>query len=429
MAEREYEGGRSVVIEGRVAFVDRQDDGSGLVLFSGNDVTEKRRTEEQLRQAQKMEAIGQLTGGVAHDFNNLLTVIRGSVDLLRRPDLSTERRTRYIDAIGDTADRAARLTRQLLAFARRQALTPELFDVGASIEAIGVMVRTLTGSRIELDLRPPKVPLFVMADRSQLDTAIVNLSINARDAMGGEGRLSIAVGAVSNIPARRGHSADAGDFVAVVVTDQGSGIATSDLERVFEPFFTTKATGEGTGLGLSQVIGFAKQSGGDVTVESVEGTGTTFTIYLPRVDGDGTLPNEAQDMPLGDGKGICVLVVEDNADVGEFATSALRELGFHSVLASDGEQALGELSKDCGRFHILFTDVVMPGIDGVELARRVRAQHPRLPIILTSGYSHVLAENGNHGFELLHKPYSIDQLARVLHKAIAWQRRVSDPTD
>ena len=378
---------------------------------------------EQLRQSQKMEAIGQPTGGVAHDFNNLLTFIRGSVDLLRRPDLAPGRRQRYIDAIGDTADRAAKLTGQLLAFARRQALTPELFDVSASVEDIGAMVRTLTGSKIELVLRPPTAPLFVMADRNQLDTAIVNLSINARDAMNGEGQLTIAVGAVSNVPARRGHEALAGDFVAIAVTDQGAGIEKDLLERVFEPVFTTKAAGHGTGLGLSQVIGFAKQSGGDVTVESVLGKGATFTLYLPRAHASGMIETDSPAQVREDGPGICVLVIEDNVEVGEFAVAALQELGFDSILARDGEQALAELGKDCARFHILFTDVVMPGIGGVELAQRVRLDHPHLPIILTSGYSHVLAENGSHGFELLHKPYSIAQLARVLHKAIAWHER------
>ncbi|QDZ06828.1 PAS domain S-box protein [Sphingomonas panacisoli] len=382
---------------------------------------------DQLRQSQKMEAIGQLTGGVAHDFNNLLTVIRGSVDLLRRPDITAERRERYVNAIGETADRAAKLTGQLLAFARRQALSPELFDVGASIDDVGNMVRTLTGSRIALDLKPPKVPLYVLADRSQLDTAIVNLAINARDAMNGEGRLTIAVGAVSNIPARRSHDEIAGDFAAIAITDEGTGIAADDLERVFEPFYTTKATGEGTGLGLSQVFGFVKQSGGDVTVESQLGRGTTFTLYLPRVESDGHLASFETREVRGDGMGVCVLVVEDNASVGDFALAALQDLGFDSVLARDGEQALAELEKDCARFHILFTDVVMPGIGGIELAQRVRADYPHLPVILTSGYSHVLAENGAHGFELLHKPYSVDQLSRVLHKAIAWHDHVREP--
>jgi len=202
--------------------------------------SELAQAEEQLRQSQKLEAIGQLTGGVAHDFNNLLTVIRGSVDLLRREDLTPERRARYIDAIGDTADRAAKLTGQLLAFARRQALKPETLDVGASIAETANIVRTLTGSRIELELHTPQEQVFVLADRSQLDTAIVNMAVNARDAMNGEGRLVIATGPVSGVPAIRSHEPVAGDFIAVTITDTGAGIAPDQIGRIFEPFFTTK---------------------------------------------------------------------------------------------------------------------------------------------------------------------------------------------
>jgi PAS domain S-box-containing protein len=377
--------------------------------------------EDSARQAQKMEAIGQLTGGVAHDFNNLLTVIRGSVDLLKREDLSQNRRQKYIDAISDTADRAAKLTGQLLAFARRQALVPRLIDVGASIAEVAGMVRTLTGSRIELILKLPRLALYALADRGQLDTAVVNLSINARDAMDGEGQMTIAVGAVSNIPARRGHAPMAGDFVAITVTDSGTGISDEDMLRIFEPFFTTKAVGQGTGLGLSQVIGFAKQSGGDVHVESEPGKGAIFTLYLPRastVSSNEVVPDSC---PTVDGSGACVLVVEDNPSVGEFAAAALTELGYNSVLAVDGPKALVELSKNADRFHVVFSDVVMPAMTGLELADCIRRDYPHLPVILTSGYSHVLAANGSHGFELLHKPYTLEQLSRVLNKAIAWQ--------
>jgi CheY-like chemotaxis protein len=374
-----------------------------------------------LRQAQKMEAIGQLTGGVAHDFNNLLTVIRGSVDLLRRPDLSEERRIRYVDAIGSTADRAAKLTGQLLAFARRQALTPELFDVGHSLSEVTGIVRTLIGSRVRLDFVAPSEPTFILADRGQFDTAVVNMAINARDAMNGEGALTIATGAVAGIPAIRGHAPVEGDFIAVTVTDSGAGIAEADVDRIFEPFFTTKAVGEGTGLGLSQVIGFAKQSCGDIRVESTPGRGTTFTLYLPRAYPQSDRTEDfVPDATRVDGAGVRVLVVEDNDQVGTFATQALRELGYESVLASDGTRALAELSAGADRFQIVFTDVVMPGMSGVELAGEVRRLYPALPVVLTSGYSHVLAQNGTHGFELLHKPYSVEQLSRILLKALGW---------
>ena len=380
------------------------------------------KAEETLRQSQKLEAIGQLTGGVAHDFNNLLTVIRGSVDLLRRDNLTEEKRRTYIDAIGTTADRATNLTRQLLAFARRQALTPELIDTGVSLTELATMIGTLTGSRITLHTQVPDYPCYTMADRALLDTAIVNMAINARDAMEGAGTLTIATGPVSGIPGVRGHSPVAGDYIAVTVADTGSGIAEDDLIRIFEPFFTTKPVGQGTGLGLSQVFGFAKQSGGDIRVDSEVGRGTTFTLYLPRIYpnpnellSDDALPERV------DGDGICVLVVEDNEPVGAFATQALKELGYDSILAPNAEQALAELAKDCSRFHLVFSDVVMPGMSGLELGAEIRKLYPSVPVILTSGYSHVLAQNGTYGFELLHKPYSVEQLSRVLRKALHWK--------
>ena len=404
---------------------------SDLIYASGRHVTADKEAaialeaaHEQLRQAQKMEAVGQLTGGVAHDFNNLLTVIRGSAELLGRDDLSPERRGRYVAAITETAERAARLTGQLLAFARRQSLTPEVFDVGESLRKVADMVRTLTGSRISLSLSLPDAACHVVADRSQFDTAIVNMAINARDAMAGEGRLEVGVGSVSGIPPIRSHGPVDGDFVAVTIRDTGSGIGASDLERIFEPFYTTKGVGAGTGLGLSQVIGFAKQSGGDIRVDSELGAGTMFTLYLPCAGAGASVErDDAEDEGPVDGDGVCVLVVEDNEPVGRFATQALRELGYDSVLATDGVAALAEMKRDCSRFHVVFSDVVMPGMDGLELAARIREAYPNVPVILTSGYSHVLAQNGAHGFELLHKPYSIEQLSRVLRKAVAWGLR------
>jgi PAS domain S-box-containing protein len=380
---------------------------------------EREAAQDALRQAQKMEAIGQLTGGVAHDFNNLLTVIRGSVELLRREGLPEQKRQRYIDAIGTTADRAAKLTSQLLAFSRRQALTPELFEIGESLAEVTGIVRTLIGSRVDLTFVEPSEPTYVLSDRGQFDTAIVNMAVNARDAMGGEGSITVRTRAVSGIPAVRGHAAVEGPFIAVTIADTGSGIAADQVDRIFEPFFTTKPVGEGTGLGLSQVIGFAKQSGGDIQVESEIGRGTTFTLYLPRADGtaDGVV-GAPQPEPHSEGKGACVLVVEDNEQVGAFATEALKELGYDSVLAPDGARALAELETAGDRFQVVFSDVVMPGMSGIDLADQVRRLHPHLPVVLASGYSHVLAQPGSHGFELLHKPYSIEQLSRVLQKAI-----------
>ncbi|TCQ03925.1 PAS domain-containing protein [Sphingomonas sp. PP-CC-3A-396] len=380
--------------------------------------SELQTAEDALRQSQKMEAVGQLTGGVAHDFNNLLTVIRSATDLLKRPDLSAERRERYIDAISDTADRAAKLTGQLLAFARRQALQPEVIDVGQSLRVISDMLGTLIGSRIVIAIDLPDTACFTNVDPSQLDTALVNMAVNARDAMEGAGRIDITVRSAGLIPAVRSHPAVEGRFIAIAMADSGSGIEPDKLERIFEPFFTTKGVGQGTGLGLSQVFGFAKQSGGDITVESEVGRGTVFTLYLPQVDQGA--PAEVDDVGegLADGHGTCVLVVEDNSEVGTFTTQSLAELGYVTVWAADAQEALAELAVDATRFDIVFSDVVMPGMNGIELGKVIRDRYPTLPVVLTSGYSNVLAQDGTHGFELLHKPYSVEQLSRILSKVV-----------
>jgi two-component system NtrC family sensor kinase len=362
--------------------------------------------------------LGQLTGGVAHDFNNLLTVIRASVDLLRRPDLPEPRRLRYIDAISDTVTRAAKLTGQLLAFARRQTLKPEVFEVGRSVQTLSEMIGTLIGSRIEIVILGPEEPCFVNADAGQFETAIINMAVNARDAMEGRGRLTIAVGMAASLPNAAPLSQNPYGYVAVSVADTGGGIPPDQFERIFEPFFTTKQAGHGTGLGLSQVFGFAKQSGGEVAVASELGKGSIFTLYLPRTAGSGKsrlMP--AADAQAIDGSGMSVLVVEDNAEVGRFATDALAELGYATRLVGNATHALEELAAAADRFDAVFTDVVMPGMTGIELAQEIRRRYPDLPVVLTSGYSHVLSEQGSHGFELLQKPYSIEQLSRVLHRA------------
>lgn len=392
----------------------------GRIYAAGRHVTSEREQAEALRQSQKMEAVGQLTGGVAHDFNNLLTVIRSSTDLLLRPSLTDERRLRYITAISETVDRASRLTGQLLAFARRQALQPAVFDVCDNLRAITGMIGTLTGSRIETVIDLSDAPCFVNSDPSQFDTALVNMVANARDAMTGEGKLSIAVRPVESMPLVRLHPQVIGPFVAISITDTGTGIPATQLEQIFEPFYTTKGIGEGTGLGLSQVFGFAKQSGGEIAVASDVGKGATFTLYLPRVEGQSPAATDASPRwTLQDGHGTRVLVVEDNVDVGTFAIQALAELGYQPVLAASAQDALDRLNADAERFDVVFSDVVMPGMSGIELAHALRTRHPTLPVVLTSGYSHVLAEKGSDGFELLNKPYSIDQLSQVLTKVTA----------
>lgn len=392
---------------------------TGRHITGDKDAAEALRlAEDQLRQAQKVEAIGQLTGGVAHDFNNLLTVIRGSTDLLRKDNLSEEKRRRFIDAIADTADRAAKLTSQLLAFARRSSLKPEIFDVGAAIRSLHDMMGTLTGSMIEIDIDLPAQSLFVMADRSQFETAIVNIAVNARDAMDRRGRLSLAVRAVHTERASRSHGRLTGDFIAVSITDTGSGIAADKIDQIFEPFYTSKEVGHGTGLGLSQVFGFAKQSGGEVLVSSTIGQGSTFTVYLPKADGLDLEVRQSGVPALTQMQGACILVVEDNADVGAFATAALAELGHFTTLAIDAEQALAKLATGATSFDAVFSDVVMPGMSGIDFGREVRRLYPQLPILLTSGYSSVLAEEGSHEFDLLHKPYSIAELSEALRNAI-----------
>ncbi|PAX06790.1 hybrid sensor histidine kinase/response regulator [Sphingomonas lenta] len=385
------------------------------------EVAERGRAEEALRQSQKLEAIGQLTGGVAHDFNNLLTVIRSSADLLRRRELTEERRRRYVDAISDTADRAAKLTGQLLAFARRQALRPEVFDVAARVDGVADMLRTVLGARVELTIEGRCRPCPVEADAAQFETALVNMAVNARDAMDGEGRLTIGIDEAHALPPVRGHSGAEGEFVIVSVADTGAGIPAEVMERIFEPFFTTKEVGRGTGLGLSQVFGFAKQSGGEVAVDSEPGRGTTFRLYLPKIDAAALAEDrrtEGGAPAAGAGR---VLVVEDNSAVGEFAAQLLEDLGYETVLAGNAGEALGMLEGAEEPFDLVFSDVVMPGIDGVDFGRRVRERWPGLPVVLTSGYSHVLAQDARHGFPVLHKPYSVEELSRVLREA-SWGR-------
>ncbi len=301
----------------------------GLFYGFGRDITEQRQAEEALRQSQKLEAIGQLTGGVAHDFNNLLTIIRSSMEFLRRPDLAEERRRRYVDAVSDTVDRAAKLTGQLLAFARRQALKPQVFDIGARLRSIADMLDSVTGARIRVIIELPETPRFVRADESQFETALINMAVNARDAMRGEGSLTLRLEGECPMPPIRGHAGAPGPFVAVRVSDTGGGIPDADLGRIFEPFFTTKEIGKGTGLGLSQVIGFAKQSGGDIDVASALGRGTTFSLYLPQVEAPAEVAEADRDRRRAaePRRGLCILVVEDNLGVGRFCTQILEDLG------------------------------------------------------------------------------------------------------
>jgi len=400
-----------------------QEDGT-LLGFAKitRDMTEKRQAQEELdsarealAQAQKMEAVGRLTGGVAHDFNNLLTVIRSSVDLLRRPGLADDKRERYLNAISDTADRAAKLTGQLLAFARRQPLQSERFAVRDRIDRLKQIVVSLVGAPVDLAFEVADDAGAVDADPSQFETAILNIVINARDAMPEGGSLSLRACQAAGAPGTGGGPVRDGAFVAVSISDSGTGMDADTIARIFEPFFTTKEAGKGTGLGLSQVYGFAKQSGGEIAVESRLGEGTTFTLYLPRIDRPCAALAEAP--PLADDGPIerrSVLLVEDNEDVGEFASNLLVELGHQVRWARDASAAIAAVEAGPDDFDLVFSDVVMPGGNGIDLAKEIRARWPDLPVVLTSGYSHILAEEGSHGFELLKKPYSIDGLTGIL---------------
>jgi CheY-like chemotaxis protein len=299
-----------------------------------------------------------------------------------------------------------------------------VFDVGAQVESIAQLIRPLVGGRIRIELDLCKPACFAMADVAQFETALVNLSLNGRDAMDGEGQLSIEIKAVETIPATGSIEPRAGRFIAVAVTDTGSGIAADQMEVIFEPFFTTKEVGKGTGLGLSQAFGFVKQSGGEILVASELGKGSTFTIYLPQVDPPDAKPMKEPGLEMpASGRGNCVLVVEDNEEVGRFSTELLQDLGYEIDWVGSADAALKALADNELAYDLVFSDVIMPGMNGVDLALAIRERHPGLPVVLTSGYSNVLVQNVDRGFELIQKPYSVEALSRILRKAILEKRR------
>jgi signal transduction histidine kinase len=394
---------------------------AGILL----DRTDQRITEDALRQAQKMEAIGQLTGGVAHDFNNLLTVIVGGLDMMiRKPD-NVERVKRLAEAAMGAARRGEQLTQQLLAFSRRQMLRPQTLNPNRLLLDFRPMAERAAGGAIELvfDLDPALDPIRI--DPAQFEASVLNLVVNARDAMEGSGgaarielrsrniRLDTAAVADKGVPP--------GDYVEVSVTDTGSGIAPEMLARVFEPFFTTKEVGKGTGLGLSQVYGFTRSAGGYVTIESEVGTGTTFRLRIPRSAdpaGDEAGTVQAPMIPLRRaGEGETVLLVEDDEQVLGMAVESLEELRYSVVVARNAAEALDHL-RGVGRIDILFSDVMMPGgMNGSQLAVEAQRLRPGLKVLLTSGYVANLDEGqviGKGELPVLNKPYRRDELARSL---------------
>jgi signal transduction histidine kinase/ActR/RegA family two-component response regulator len=367
-------------------------------------IGERAKAEDQLRQAQKLQALGQLTGGIAHDFNNLLTVIQGSADMLRRGELPDDKRVRFAEAIVQASSRAAALTGQLLAFARRQPLRPEVVDVNDLVRGmIDLLDRTL-GERIDVQTDLANDSCTVEVDRAQLESALLNVAVNARDAMPDGGRLDIST-AVSREP-------DQGAMIAISIADTGAGMDEETLNRAIEPFFTTKISGKGTGLGLSQVYGFATQSGGEVRIESRPGEGTTVTLLLPCSGSASRKRKEEGDSRIASRRTGRILLVEDNEEVGEFAEILLEELGHEVVRAPSAAQALAFARRF--RFDAVFTDVVMPGMSGLELAEELERMRPGLPVMLTTGYSDVIAESGSGGRPVILKPYRLETLAAAL---------------
>jgi PAS domain S-box-containing protein len=378
------------------------------------DITERRdaqlkleQMQKQLAESQKLDALGQLTGGVAHDFNNLLMVITGSIHALKKGIGDDPKLQRAVTAIETATRRGAALTSQLLTFARRQSVNPQPIDIAERIAAVREVLDTGIGGTVKLSLDIDREIWPVTVDVAELETALVNLVINARDAMPGGGTITIGAHNV----AIRGEP-DANDYVAVSIADSGTGIAPDVLGKIFDPFFTTKPIGKGTGLGLSQVHGFAHQAGGTIKVESELGKGTTVTILLPR-DRISSQPYDKSEAVAVNGSGT-VLLVEDNPEVASVSANLLEQLGYVVCRVPDAEAALRELERNS--VDLVFSDIVMPGkMDGLGLARRLREIRPDLPVLLATGYSDAAA-NVRGDFSILRKPYEIHQLSEAIAK-------------
>jgi two-component system NtrC family sensor kinase len=381
-----------------------------------HDEAERREAAEvALRQAQRLEAIGQLTGGVAHDFNNLLTIISGSVDRLRR-DLSGEKQTRLLDMIATATNRGESLTRQLLAFSRRQTLSPTVIDLRQRLPELKEMLsRSLRGD-ISIDVVVPDQPCAIKIDPSELELALLNLAVNARDAMPKGGSLTITAKPVV-LKGKAVEEQLRGEFVAIRVTDNGTGIPPDVLPHVFEPFFTTKEVGKGTGLGLSQVYGFAKQSGGTATVSSSVGRGTAITLYLPRTHESPAVPVAPAEPEAEPQRAGTALVVEDSPEVAEVATAYLEQLGYSVKQVNNAHEALEFLGNDPG-VDLVFSDILMPGeMTGLDLGHAIRRLYPEMPVLLTTGYSTSAQEAVREGFVVLRKPFDVAALERCVREA------------
>ena len=386
------------------------------------DITERRKTAEQLQQAQKMETAGRLAGGIAHDFNNLLTIIQGNLELLLEKQTGSPEGRKLADRALHATGRSAELVSQLLVFSRQQFLHPQAVDVGTLIGKMKDLLHSTLMEKIAVKVSMPDDLWHALADPTQLENAIINLALNARDAMPDGGTLSIEAENVEFAPDRLPADFDVapGPFVRIKVADSGTGMPPSVLERAFEPFFTTKDVGRGSGLGLSMVYGFVKQSGGHIEIESAPDRGTAISLHLPRTELDRAGKAPAEKMKT-EGAGETILVVEDNAEVRELAVMFLKELGYKVIEARDGHAALASLkSKDT--VDLLFTDIVMPGgISGAELARRALELRPGLKLLFTTGYAEETEADGSAfatGAEVLAKPYRKHQLAQTVRDAL-----------
>jgi PAS domain S-box-containing protein len=379
------------------------------------DITERReaalkleRMQKQLAESQKLDALGQLTGGVAHDFNNLLMVIGGSAQILKKY-AGDEKSERAVRAIESAAKRGAALTSQLLTFARRQNVNPQTIRLSERIDAVREVLNMGIGGTVQLatDVKDDLWPIKV--DIAELETALINLTINARDAMPDGGAIEISA---ENV--RLDDEANTGDFVVIRVSDTGSGMPPDIVQKVFDPFFTTKPVGKGTGLGLSQVHGFAYQAGGLAAVSSELGKGTTVTISLPRAKAE--IVSDKSVRPAVSGSGT-ILLVEDNPDVATASAGLLEQLGYAVRWVSNAEAALAEIDGE--GIDLVFSDIVMPGkMDGLTLAQTIRGKYPRLPILLATGYSDTLRKT-SLGFQILKKPYELHELSQALSKVSA----------
>jgi signal transduction histidine kinase/CheY-like chemotaxis protein len=381
--------------------------------------------EARLRQVQKMEAVGQLTGGIAHDFNNMLAVVLGGLELAKRHlKGSPEQLRRHLDNAAEGADRAAALTKRLLAFSRAEPLLPEAIEARALIAGMSSLLDRTLGEAITITTSDDGSGWSVWADRHQLENAILNLAVNARDAMDGRGSLTIATGAATLEAGAIGNCA-AGDYATIAVTDTGCGMSDEVRERVFEPFFTTKPVGKGTGLGLSQIFGFVRQTEGEIAIESAPGRGTTVTLYLPRRLSDAKpapapAPSTAAESstPLNS---LDVLVIEDDPRVLAATIGALEELGHSPVGCGDPLQA-EELIRAHPTLDLLISDVLMPGITGPELIATLGPLYPHLAVLFVTGYAGEAASDTLSNHVVLRKPFTIAALERALGEAMAVER-------